>query len=141
MTESKEQNPDDARIVHLVSQEGESFDVSVSVGKLSELVKTLIDNEQDQDEIQEIPLPNIKSLILAKVIEFAQHYKIEPMNEIEKVSCLHCSDFLCSIFECKFYEKFTLTLPCSLCSQPIWRKSYKNGILFLLLLTKKSSSN
>lgn len=85
MSESKDQNPDDVRTVHLVSQEGESFDVALSVGKMSELVKTMIDDEQDEEEAQEIPLPNVKSAILAKVIEFAQHYKTEPMNEIEKV--------------------------------------------------------
>ena len=71
--------------MHLVSQEGESFDVPLNVGKMSELVKTMIDEEQDEDEAQEIPLPNVKSAILAKVIEFAQHYQTEPMNEIEKV--------------------------------------------------------
>jgi S-phase kinase-associated protein 1 len=76
---------DDKRTVHLVSQEGESFDVALSVGKMSELVKTMIDEEQEDDETQEIPLPNVKSAILAKVIEFAQHYKNEPMSEIEKV--------------------------------------------------------
>lgn len=87
MSETKDQTADDLRTVHLVSQEGESFDVPLSVGKMSELVKTMIDDDQDEDEAQEIPLPNVKSAILAKVIEFAQHYKVEPMNEIEKVIC------------------------------------------------------
>ena len=73
------------KTVHLVSQEGESFDVSIQVATMSELVKTMIDEEQDDEEAQEIPLPNVKSSILAKVIEFNQHYKTEPMNEIEKV--------------------------------------------------------
>lgn len=81
MAESK----DETRTIHLVSQEGESFDVPLTVGKMSELVKTMIDDDQEEDEAQEIPLPNVKSAILAKVIEFAQHYKTEPMNEIEKV--------------------------------------------------------
>jgi S-phase kinase-associated protein 1 len=52
---------------------------------MSELVKTMIDEDQDEEEAQEIPLPNVKSAILAKVIEFCQHHKIEQMNEIEKV--------------------------------------------------------
>ena len=45
----------------------------------------MVDDEQDEQEAQEIPLPNVKSAILARVIEFAQHYRIEPMTEIEKV--------------------------------------------------------
>lgn len=77
---------DESRTVHLVSQEGESFDVQIGIAKMSELVKTMIDEDQDDDDAQEIPLPNVKSPILAKVIEFCQHYKTEPMNEIEKVS-------------------------------------------------------
>ena len=74
------------KIVHLVSLEGESFDVPMSVAKMSELVKTMIDEEQDDEEIQDIPLPNVKSSILAKIIEFCKHYKVDPMYEIEKVS-------------------------------------------------------
>jgi S-phase kinase-associated protein 1 len=54
---------------------------------MSELVKMMIDDDQDDEESQEIPLPNVKSAILAKVIEYCQHYKTEPMTEIEKV-CL-----------------------------------------------------
>jgi hypothetical protein len=43
-------------------------------------------DEQDEDEAQEIPLPNVKSSILAKVIEYIHHYRTEPMNDIEKVN-------------------------------------------------------
>lgn len=75
----------ETRTVHLVSQEGESFDVPLSVAKMSELVKTMIDEDIDEEEAQEIPLPNVKSSILAKVIEFATHYGVEQMTEIEKV--------------------------------------------------------
>lgn len=51
-------------------------------------------DDQNDDEIQEIPLPNVKTHILAKVIEFAEHYKVEPMNEIAKVPNLpNFSDF------------------------------------------------
>ena len=81
-----EVNKDETRTVHLVSQEGESFDVPLSVAKMSELVRTMIDEDQDDEEAQEIPLPNVKSSALAKVIEFAKHYKSDPMFEIEKVS-------------------------------------------------------
>mmetsp|Transcript_24924 Transcript_24924/g.25142 ORF Transcript_24924/g.25142 Transcript_24924/m.25142 type:complete len:179 (-) Transcript_24924:207-743(-) len=75
---------DKNRTVHLISSGGEMFDVPLAEAKMSELVKTMIDDEQDENEAQEIPLPNVKTPILAKVIEFTHHYKAEPMTEIEK---------------------------------------------------------
>ena len=72
------------KVVNLVSQEGDSFAVPLKRAKMSELVKTMI-SEDDDEETQEIPLPNVKSAILQKVIEFTQHNLEEPMNEIEKV--------------------------------------------------------
>jgi len=72
--------------VQLVSHEGESFDVALSVAKMSELVNSMLDTE-NTDESQEIPLPNVKSANLISVIDFMQHYKVEPMKEIEKVEC------------------------------------------------------
>ncbi len=42
--------------------------------------------EEDGDDgsVTEIPLPNVKSQVLTKVIEFCTHHLQEPMSEIEK---------------------------------------------------------
>jgi len=76
---------DDGTMVDLVSQEGDNFQVEKRVAKMSELVKTMIPDEDEADgEQTEIPLPNVKSVILGKVMEFCKHYVSEPMNDIEK---------------------------------------------------------
>ena len=51
---------------------------------MSELVKTMLDEDADEEEAQEVPLPNVKSAVLTKVIEFCRHHQEEPMTEIEK---------------------------------------------------------
>jgi len=53
------------------------------VAKMSELVKTMIDDDSDED-VQEVPLPNVTASVLQKVIEFCTHYREDPMNEIQK---------------------------------------------------------
>jgi len=40
--------------------------------------------EDSEDVPSEIPLPNVKSQVLRKVIEFCEHHLQEPMTEIEK---------------------------------------------------------
>ncbi|ETI51803.1 hypothetical protein F443_04915 [Phytophthora nicotianae P1569] len=72
------------RKVKLVSMDGEAFEVEAKVAAMSKLVQTLVDDEQEGDEVQEIPLPNVKSHVLAKVVEFCQHHKDTPMAEIQK---------------------------------------------------------
>jgi len=71
--------------VKLVSQEGKTFEVEKRVAEMSELVKSMIsedsDSESDQDEI---PLPNVTSQTLTKVLEFCEHHCAEPLCEIEK---------------------------------------------------------
>ncbi len=82
MTESvdKHTNVTSGRTVHLLSQDCESFDIPEDVAKMSEFLKSMI-----EEGAEEIPVSQVKSSILAKVIEFCQHYKVDPMEEIEKV--------------------------------------------------------
>ena len=50
---------------------------------MSELVSSMMDEEKE-GHATEIPLPNVTSQALRKVIEFCEHYLQEPMNEIKK---------------------------------------------------------
>uniref|UniRef100_A0A7S0C259 S-phase kinase-associated protein 1 n=1 Tax=Proboscia inermis TaxID=420281 RepID=A0A7S0C259_9STRA len=70
--------------VNLVSKEGDTYEVPLKVAKMSELVKTMMDEDGEDDEVQEIPLPNVKATVLSKVIEFCTHHGQDPMTEIEK---------------------------------------------------------
>jgi S-phase kinase-associated protein 1 len=66
-----------------VSNEGDSFQVPTEVAKMSTIVKYMV-GENFQDDGSEILLPEVTTMILQKVIEFCQHYREEPMYEIEK---------------------------------------------------------
>lgn len=93
--------------VKLVSKEGDTFEVPVEIAKLSNLVVTTLGEEEDCDDdyndydattneeedndnnnannttVVEIPLPNVKATVLAKVIEYCTHYKqVESMTPI-----------------------------------------------------------
>jgi len=72
------------QVVKLVSKEGDTYEVLLKVAKMSELVKTMMDEDGEDDEVQEIPLPNVKANVLSKVIEFCTHHGQESMTEIEK---------------------------------------------------------
>ena len=75
-----------------VSKEGDTFDVPIEIAKLSTLVAetlgsddqdTTNDNDDDDDEEAiEIPLPNVRTQVLAKVIEYCTHFRQEPMTPI-----------------------------------------------------------
>jgi S-phase kinase-associated protein 1 len=56
---------------------------------LSKLVESTIDEDDgavtgddDGDDAQEIQLPNVKAAVLAKVIEYCEHYRMEEMYAI-----------------------------------------------------------
>jgi len=62
-----------------VSKEGDTFEVPTDIAKLSNLVVTTLgeemEDDDDEDNVTEIPLPNVKATVLAKVIEYCTYYK------------------------------------------------------------------
>ena len=65
----------------LVSAEGTTYEVEESVACKSQLIKNMV---EDAGTAEEIPLPNVKSEILEKVIDYCRHYKDSSPQEIEK---------------------------------------------------------
>ena len=74
------------RIVHLVSQEGESIDVPLNAVRISLLVDQLINMDQDAEEAQEIPIEGVRTVALVKIAEFCNHYFADPFMNIQKVA-------------------------------------------------------
>lgn len=61
-------------------------EVPIAVAKMSTLVATTVDDDVDDDDdedVREIPLPNVKDVVLRKVIEYCTHYKEEAMTTIQ----------------------------------------------------------
>jgi len=66
-------------VIKLKSSDGEVFDVDVEVAKASVTIKTMLDDlgiEEDDQEV--VPLPNVNSTILRKVIQWAAYHKDDP---------------------------------------------------------------
>ena len=66
-------------IIKLQSSEGEVFDTDVNIAKCSGTIKTMLEDlgmEDGEDEI--VPLPNVNSAILKKVIQWATYHKDDP---------------------------------------------------------------
>merc|ERR1719263_36651 len=76
------------KMVTLVSKDGDKFQVPCKDIKISKLVETFLANDaeegesDDDDPSSEIPLPQVESAVLVKVIEFAKHYSGEKMATI-----------------------------------------------------------
>lgn len=83
------------KCVNLISSEGTVFTVPIENAILSNLVKVMFedcncdndndnDNDNYTDKISEIPIMNVSTTILSRVIDFMEHMKIEPLNDIEQ---------------------------------------------------------
>ncbi|KAK9736662.1 Skp1 family, dimerization domain [Popillia japonica] len=80
------QNPLTPRILKLTmpniklqSSDGEIFEVDVEIAKCSVTIKTMLEDlGMDEEEEDSVPLPNVNSAILKKVIQWATYHKDDP---------------------------------------------------------------
>jgi S-phase kinase-associated protein 1 len=67
--------------IKLQSEEKKVFDVEVDVARMSQTIKDMMDDldigqdpEAETDE-QPVPLPNVSSVVLEKVLDWSNHHK------------------------------------------------------------------
>jgi len=65
----------------LKSAEGEIYQVPKKICLMSELIKTMAEGDRDADDI---PLLNVKSNVLKKVVEYMRYHAENPPKDIEK---------------------------------------------------------
>jgi len=68
-------------ILKLKSQEGEIYEVPKKICMMSELIKTMAEGDKEADDI---PLLNVKSNVLKKVVEYMRYHADNPPKDIEK---------------------------------------------------------
>eukprot|EP00450_Noctiluca_scintillans_P005353 CAMPEP_0194490252 /NCGR_PEP_ID=MMETSP0253-20130528/9534_1 /TAXON_ID=2966 /ORGANISM="Noctiluca scintillans" /LENGTH=214 /DNA_ID=CAMNT_0039330861 /DNA_START=33 /DNA_END=674 /DNA_ORIENTATION=+ len=71
----------DGEMLKLKSSQGEVFEVEPEVACMSTLIKNMVD---DSGTDEEIPLPNVKTAILSKVIDYCKYHKDNQPEEIQK---------------------------------------------------------
>ncbi|KAF5308259.1 hypothetical protein FQR65_LT06252 [Abscondita terminalis] len=65
--------------IKLQSSDGETFEIDVEIAKCSVTIKTMLEDlGMDDDEEEVVPLPNVNSAILKKVIQWATYHKDDP---------------------------------------------------------------
>jgi S-phase kinase-associated protein 1 len=72
---------DNSKIITLVSSDGDKYQISEKAARRSQLIKGIIDDYPDDPEV---PLHNVKSHILQKIIAYLEYYKDSEPKEIEK---------------------------------------------------------
>lgn len=65
--------------IKLQSVDGEVFDVDIRVAKMCGTIKTMLeDGGVDENDDTTVPLPNVKSHILRKILQWSQFHKDDP---------------------------------------------------------------
>lgn len=72
---------DNSKIITLVSSDGDKYQISEKAARRSQLIKGIIDDYPDDPEV---PLHNVKSQILQKIITYLEYYKDNEPREIER---------------------------------------------------------
>jgi S-phase kinase-associated protein 1 len=68
--------------IELVSNNGDVYEVDVAAAKLSNLVETIL--EDAEPPYDQVPLPNVDSDTLKRIVDFMNEYSNSKMERIEK---------------------------------------------------------
>jgi S-phase kinase-associated protein 1 len=79
--------------IELISKDGQTFVVDADAIFMSQLIKDMV--EDNEDEVPRIPVPNVESKVLAKVIEYCEYHHDKPIEEIEKPLKGNIDDLIC----------------------------------------------
>lgn len=71
----------DGELLKLKSSQGEIFEVEPDVACMSTLIKNMV---EDSGTDEEIPLPNVKTAILSKIIDYCKYHKDNQPEDIQK---------------------------------------------------------
>ena len=91
--------------VNLICNDGiSSVQVSKKHAMLSKLVATMLEG-MEQEEVTDVPLPNVTKDILSRIMEFMVYYDGSPMSEIEKpLKSANMSDNISDPWYVKFID-------------------------------------
>jgi len=67
-----------AHKIRLQSSDGDTFDVDIEIAKQSATIKTMLEDLGMEDEDDVIPLPNVNSAIMKRVVTWCTHHKDDP---------------------------------------------------------------
>ncbi|XP_033125092.1 S-phase kinase-associated protein 1 [Anneissia japonica] len=82
--------------IKLQSSDGEVFEVEVEIAKQSVTIKTMLEDlGMDEEEEDAIPLPNVNSAILKKVIQWCTFHKDDPPPPEDEENKEKRTDDLC----------------------------------------------
>ncbi|XP_057337532.1 S-phase kinase-associated protein 1-like [Microplitis mediator] len=91
-------------LIKLESNDKEIFEVDIKVAKMSMTIKTMLEDlglGDSDDEV--VPLPNVHSAILKKVVEWAEHHKDDPpAPEDDETQEKRCDDI--SVWDSEFLK-------------------------------------
>jgi S-phase kinase-associated protein 1 len=70
--------------VKVITEEGTEVELSEPIARMSKLISSVIDDREEGEEDEAVPIPSVSSATLDKVIEFCTQYLQDPLPEIEK---------------------------------------------------------